>query len=211
MHCWSFRRINITNYLLELSSTNLLDKNSVLSSKALIPFLVFAFTDLLLDEHTGILVHGLHFSPKFNSKSAFKWGSVVLLNCSIYSIFTKNIYMLSLRSGCQPLFLVLKRVCIPKMWWILCLWRHSRSGWTVFLAPSASCRFPCSLQGSWTGGPVKVPSNLKNSMILWFCIHWTVLIHNWWAAKYCHSTLSLFFLKRTEAENAMKKESWGLR
>jgi len=33
--------------------------------------------------------------------------------------------------------------------------------------PCSSCRCPCSLQGSWSRWPLRVPSNLNNSMILW--------------------------------------------
>ena len=32
----------------------------------------------------------------------------------------------------------------------------------------SSCRCPCSVQGSWTRQPLKVPSNSNDSVILWF-------------------------------------------
>jgi len=42
----------------------------------------------------------------------------------------------------------------------------SRSGWMGLWVPWSSCRYPCSLQRSWTRWLLKVPSNSKDSMIL---------------------------------------------
>ena len=39
-------------------------------------------------------------------------------------------------------------------------------------APWLSCRHPCSLQGSWTRWPLRVPSNSNDSVILWFYDCW---------------------------------------
>ena len=36
-----------------------------------------------------------------------------------------------------------------------------------FWAIWSSCGYPCSLQGSWTGWPLKVPSNSNDSVVLW--------------------------------------------
>ena len=44
---------------------------------------------------------------------------------------------------------------------------HSRPGWTGLWATSSRWRRPCSLQRSWAGWPLQVPSNPKHSMILW--------------------------------------------
>jgi len=52
-----------------------------------------------------------------------------------------------------------------EMWRMPCPWRHSRSGWTKTWATCPSCRCSCSLQGSWTGGPLRVLSNSNDSMI----------------------------------------------
>jgi len=49
------------------------------------------------------------------------------------------------------------------------LWRHStRPGWSRCWATWWSCGCPCSLQGSWTRWPLKIPSNSKDSMSVWF-------------------------------------------
>ena len=49
------------------------------------------------------------------------------------------------------------------------LWGHSRPGWMGLWATWCSCRCPCSLQRSWSGWSLMVPSNSNNSMILWIC------------------------------------------
>ena len=41
------------------------------------------------------------------------------------------------------------------------------------------CRCPCSLQRSWTGWRLRVPSNSNDSMILCHCVHRAVLILLW--------------------------------
>lgn len=50
-----------------------------------------------------------------------------------------------------------------------CPWRHSRPGWMGLWAVCSSCRCPCSMKGSWTRWPLKVPSNSNDPVILWFC------------------------------------------
>ena len=47
-------------------------------------------------------------------------------------------------------------------------WRHSRPGWMWHGAFWSSCACPCSLKESWTRWPTEIPSNSKDSMIL-FC------------------------------------------
>ena len=64
-----------------------------------------------------------------------------------------------------------------EMWLTPCHWRHSRRDWTRLWAAWSICGCPCSLQGSWTRWHLKVPSNSKRSMILWF-IRKRVLV-NW--------------------------------
>ena len=49
-------------------------------------------------------------------------------------------------------------------WWMPHPWRHP---WRGLWAPWCSCRCPCSLQGSWTGWPLRVPSDSNHSMLLW--------------------------------------------
>lgn len=78
-------------------------------------------------------------------------------------------------------------------------WKHSRSGWTRLWAIWSGWRSSCSLQGGWTGWPLKVPSNPKYSVIVWhaslgvpkatssglnehaFHVHWSIsLIQQGW-------------------------------
>ena len=58
------------------------------------------------------------------------------------------------------------------MWWMSSPWRLSRSGWTKLWATWSSWGCLCSLQGSWTRWPLKVPSNSNDSMILWLTGTW---------------------------------------
>ena len=53
---------------------------------------------------------------------------------------------------------------------------YSSSGWTRH---RLSCRHPCSLQGSWTRGPLRVPSNSNDSVKLLWQIRerWKLLSH----------------------------------
>ena len=44
--------------------------------------------------------------------------------------------------------------------------RHSSSGWMGLWAPDLAVG-PCSLRGSWTRGPLRLPSNSNDFMILW--------------------------------------------
>ena len=53
-----------------------------------------------------------------------------------------------------------------KMWLLPHPWTLWRWGWIRPWATWYNCTCVCSLQGSWTGWPLKVPSNLKDSMIL---------------------------------------------
>ena len=55
----------------------------------------------------------------------------------------------------------------PVRWRVPHPWRHSRSGWMGLWAPWCGCRCPCSLQGSWITWPLRIPSNLNSSVILW--------------------------------------------
>jgi len=63
-----------------------------------------------------------------------------------------------------------RKVCLvcPERQWRPHPWKHSVSGWTGFWATWSGCRCLCSLQGGWARWPLKVPSNPKHSMILWF-------------------------------------------
>lgn len=42
--------------------------------------------------------------------------------------------------------------------------------WIRLQATWSSCRYPCSLQGIWTGWPLMVSSNSEDSMILWLLV-----------------------------------------
>lgn len=68
---------------------------------------------------------------------------------------------------------------LPEMWWVPHPWRYSGSGRTKPWATRRTHRCPCSSQESWTGGPLRVPSNSYVSMVLggdgqgvswWFCL-----------------------------------------
>jgi len=79
------------------------------------------------------------------------------LVCDIWTGYTNRFFLWwgwwSTAGGCQ------ERCWVPHPW------RHSRPGWTELWATWSSCRCPCSLQGSWTRWPLKVPSNSNDSMI----------------------------------------------
>jgi len=63
------------------------------------------------------------------------------------------------------------------MWWMPFPWRLSVWGWIRLWATWPNCECLCSLQGSWTRLPLKVPSNSKDLMILWLWIYrWRVFI-----------------------------------
>ena len=63
--------------------------------------------------------------------------------------------------------------------WMLHPWRLSRWGWIRPWPTRSSCTCPCSLQRSWTRWPSEVPSNSKDSFILWFHeFYWHVIILN---------------------------------
>jgi len=62
----------------------------------------------------------------------------------------------------------------PEMWWLCHPWLL-RPGWIRLWASWPSCGWPCLLQRSWTWWPLKVPSNSKDSVILWF--------YEWMSAK----------------------------
>ena len=81
-----------------------------------------------------------------------------------------------------------------EMWWMACLWRHSRSGWMGLWAILSSCRCPCSLQGSWIRWPLRIPSNSNDSMILWISLE----------NPYRYSWLS-----SSGAERCVVREPWG--
>jgi len=46
-------------------------------------------------------------------------------------------------------------------------WGHPRSGWMGLWATWSRCRYPCSLQGSWSRWPLRVPSNSNSITVLW--------------------------------------------
>jgi len=48
--------------------------------------------------------------------------------------------------------------------------KGERNCWIKPWATWYSCACPCLLQGSWTRWPLKVPSNSKGSMILWWVV-----------------------------------------
>ena len=58
------------------------------------------------------------------------------------------------------------------------LCRHPRHGWIRSWATWCNCRCPCSLQGSGTRWSLMVPSNSKDSTILWFnqLLQWEMLL-----------------------------------
>jgi len=56
----------------------------------------------------------------------------------------------------------------PERCWMPHPWRHSHSGWMGPWPTWCSCRCACSMQGSWTRWPLKVPSNSNDSMIQWY-------------------------------------------
>ena len=66
--------------------------------------------------------------------------------------------------------------------------QHSRSGWTGLWATWSSWRWPCLLQGEWTTWPLKVPSNPKHSMVLWFYDSYFGQLY-----FYCGWSISYFF------------------
>lgn len=53
----------------------------------------------------------------------------------------------------------------PERWWVLCFWKHARSGGIGLWAIWSGWRCPCSLQGSCTRWPLKIPSSSNYSMI----------------------------------------------
>ena len=66
------------------------------------------------------------------------------------------------------------------MWLMPYPWRPSRQGWIRPWATWSSCAPLCSLQGSWTTWPSEVPSNSKDSMILWsFSTHTGSCPNDW--------------------------------
>ena len=53
----------------------------------------------------------------------------------------------------------------PGMWWMPL---PGGLGWMALWATWFSCRWPCSLQRSWTRWPLSVPTNSNTFMILWW-------------------------------------------
>ena len=62
-------------------------------------------------------------------------------------------------------------------WWMPSAWRHPGPDWTGLWVICWSCRCPCSLQKSWTGWPLRVPSNSNDSMVLW--IYYRYSMNTW--------------------------------
>ena len=78
--------------------------------------------------------------------------------------------------------------------------------WIRPWATCFSCAYPCSLEGSWTRWPLKVPSNSKDSVILWFYVEgltkghlneegtWEVrTVHSGWEQTWDENMLLIFF------------------
>ena len=59
-------------------------------------------------------------------------------------------------------------IICPERWWMPCPWGHSWLDWMGLWVIWCSWRCLCSLQWSWTKWPLRVSSNLNDSVILQF-------------------------------------------
>lgn len=96
--------------------------------------------------------------------------------CSLFSSLlcmwvwsVKDTFLLNFQTSVRKTFFtrVVRHQHRWEKWWMSHPWRHSRSGCVGLWATSWSCRCCYSLQGSWTGWPLKIPSNSNDSTILW--------------------------------------------
>ena len=107
---------------------------------------------------------------------------------SVLGLILFNIFISDICTGTAKLVLL----------WMSHPWVLSRWGCIRPWATCSSYACPCSLQGSWTGWPLKVLSNSKDSMILCSCdwivvgifFEWEVKTHSCRVEKWHKSGIS---------------------